>query len=450
MRALQSRLKSHSTTPSWAAWLPKQLQQTENSAGRLEALGSVQPALMPTDVVYMSQDTPLAVGPVNAEMPAGMVYMSQDASFVDIPIVDVFENQDTSNSNMCQPTTWTFQPIGWTTMPMEVVMPSEEGAYDNWSNDAYAYCVGQEQCYQQSDQGACEEQCYQQLDQVACQEDFYAGALKGKVWKFSRNANGTRLVQAAFQNASSDEEIMELMFELQGHAWEALKCPHANYALAEGIKVARNGQSQFIIDELTQYGPYKVVEAARHRYGCRIIQRLFESCTAKQMAQIVEILLSDSAQLMKHTFGHYVILHLFDYGSLDVVLRLLSALEEQVPTMNADGCIAAVMGKALEKTTIETMAQSDAGEKQKLDNDLAELIDACTKARHSLAVRLLHMPQRAVSMACSRYGSKAAKLALGLASDSERKTISAEFSRCMGKLRSSRYGRIVVNYLDGL
>ena len=31
------------------------------------------------------------------------------------------------------------------------------------------------------------------------------------------------------------------------------------------------------------------------------------------------------------------------------------------------------MGKALEKTTIETMAQSDAGEKQKLDNDLVRV-----------------------------------------------------------------------------
>merc|ERR1712139_585287 len=99
-----------------------------------------------------------------------------------------------------------------------------------------------------------------------------------------------------------DAERVALAFEMHSRVWEALRCPNANFVLQKFICVLRPQASQFILDELRKAGFSK---AARHRYGCRVLQRLLEHCGAEQLQPLVEDLLLDASALCRHVYGHY-------------------------------------------------------------------------------------------------------------------------------------------------
>jgi mRNA-binding protein PUF3 len=228
-------------------------------------------------------------------------------------------------------------------------------------------------------------------------------------------------VQDAFENSGCDEERTALASELVGHVWEALKCMNANHVLQKCITTIRPSTAQFVIDELSQHGPKGVVQAAKHRFGCRVLQRLLEQCMEEQMSSMVEVLLNDAVDLASHTYGHYVMMHIFEQGGQDVVSRLASTLQQHLPDMVADGYIGAVIGKALNHTNNE----------------------ACV----SLAAGLLQEHAHMVSMACSRWGYVAIKQALQLVSTFEQDKACNEIAYCSSKLRSSRYGRLVATFV---
>merc|ERR1719247_1621296 len=95
--------------------------------------------------------------------------------------------------------------------------------------------------------------------------------IAGNVWHLAREKEGCRLVQEALENATGDADRVALASEMRGRVWEALRCPNANFVLQKCIGVLRPQASQFIIDELRDKGSSK---AARHRFGCRVLQRL--------------------------------------------------------------------------------------------------------------------------------------------------------------------------------
>lgn len=319
-----------------------------------------------------------------------------------------------------QPLVYILQPVAF--VPVDDVMPAGDNmqlvrfdAPGVWTdpNNACMY-------YPEQHVG----ECYGQLEQPVCQGDLSMGPLTGKVWQLSRDAAGCRQVQDTFDNATCDEERVALASELVGHVWEALKCMHANHVIQKSITTNRPHVSQFVIDELTQHGAKGITQAARHRFGCRILQRLLEHCSEEQMSSIVEVLLSDAVDLSSHTYGHYVMQHLFEQCSPDVVSHLSYSLQQHLPNMIADGYVGAVIGKALNH----------------VDNE------ACV----SLAAGLLQEHAHMVVMACSRWGYLAIKQALQLVSTSDQEKAFAELTRCSNKLRSSRYGRLVASFVTEL
>ena len=54
---------------------------------------------------------------------------------------------------------------------------------------------------------------------------------------------------------------------------------------------------RFIIDEIMKPGSKSVGYLARHKYGCRTLQRLLEHCFQQQTLQIVEGLLAEVVPL---------------------------------------------------------------------------------------------------------------------------------------------------------
>ena len=96
-------------------------------------------------------------------------------------------------------------------------------------------------------------------------------ALRGQVLRRSMDAHGCRLVQRALALAD-DAGRVEIAQELRGHICEVLESPHGNYVLQRIIELMRPSVVSFVLGELTACMTPQ--ELAKHRYGCRILERI--------------------------------------------------------------------------------------------------------------------------------------------------------------------------------
>jgi len=246
-------------------------------------------------------------------------------------------------------------------------------------------------------------------------------SVPGNVWRLSRDPHGCRLVQGALEDAGSDDTRATLASELQGHIREATRCRHANHVVQKCIMTMRPQAMQFIIDEIMEKGPGALNQAARHEFGCRIVQRLLEHCQPEQVKGLVEQLLIDAVALSKHMYGNYVMQHVLEHGTPDHQHRLTLILEKNAREVAWDGRAQAVLGKALCHGSPE-----------------AQLILARALVRNSALV----------AMARTRYGSTAVKLVLEIVDGDDFTEAKRQLSEEMSSLRATRYGRVVVACLD--
>eukprot|EP00443_Scrippsiella_acuminata_P065224 CAMPEP_0115558534 /NCGR_PEP_ID=MMETSP0271-20121206/99483_1 /TAXON_ID=71861 /ORGANISM="Scrippsiella trochoidea, Strain CCMP3099" /LENGTH=250 /DNA_ID=CAMNT_0002992543 /DNA_START=95 /DNA_END=844 /DNA_ORIENTATION=+ len=147
----------------------------------------------------------------------------------------------------------------------------------------------------------------------------------------ARDREGCRAVQRALEDAESDSARAALLAEsLRGHVWEVARCPHGNHVLQKYVTTMKPSACQFIVDEFSQMGVFGIGKMARHKYACRVLQRLFEHCWPSQLDQIVDCLLADVVSLSMQRYGNYVVQHLLEYAAEDAQRRVAKRLEAHV------------------------------------------------------------------------------------------------------------------------
>jgi len=254
------------------------------------------------------------------------------------------------------------------------------------------------------------------------QAERYA-SLQGQIWRLSTDYNGCRRVQEAFSAAVSDDERRAFASELRGHVWEAMKCPNANHVLQKFIDELRPVDSQFVIDEIQLGGIGAALRVARHRYGCRILQRLLEhsSSAPGRVHDLMEEILSDGVQLATHIYANYVLSHLLEFGTESQKCRLTNLLAAHAASVGANCYGCAVLRNALDHGSSE--------------------------ARVVLAHALLVQPHLLTAMACSRHGHGAVKQALEVADMPQRKMALSALMQ-QRDWKNCRYGRALYNHLE--
>jgi len=146
----------------------------------------------------------------------------------------------------------------------------------------------------------------------------------GRVWCLSRDQNGCREVQAAFDEAGSDRIRLRLALELSGHVRKAMRCPHANHVLQKIIETCEHESLDFLVQELTSR-PGLVERATRHRYGCRVMQQLIRKCPPEQVRVITEAVIADATTFACHNFACFVVQRLLECGTSDQRAQLLGS-----------------------------------------------------------------------------------------------------------------------------
>jgi len=112
-------------------------------------------------------------------------------------------------------------------------------------------------------------------------------------------------------------------WELKDHVVEAVECPNANHVLQQWIRSSSLDDCAWIVQKLA-HGFCKSA-LAKHRYGCRVIQRLLERDPAL-LTLWIEPLLLDVRALSQHRFANYVMQKLLETGPQELRQRLVDSL----------------------------------------------------------------------------------------------------------------------------
>lgn len=181
-------------------------------------------------------------------------------------------------------------------------------------------------------------------------------AVLGRVWVLSQHRQGCWKVQDAIEKAESDELRELIAEELQGHIWDAIRCPHANHVLQKCITHLRSHALQAVIKEFMSR-ENAVEEAATHKFGCRILQRLMEHCRPWHLQPIAEDLVNCAAKLSCDPYGNYVMQDFLEHGLASQLVRLVTALEPLAAALGADPHGSAVLFKAMTHDNVTSQDQ---------------------------------------------------------------------------------------------
>lgn len=175
-------------------------------------------------------------------------------------------------------------------------------------------------------------------------------SLQGRIWELAQEQQGSRQLQVVLDMAS-DQEVQTLTSELLAHIIEASKCRHANFVVQKCISVRNPGVCSAIAQEITRHGQHAVVNVAKNRYGCRIIQRLLEVCEESEMIAICRFMLDDAEPLCTHPYGNYTVQHMLSHGPNTVFLEFMAFLTQRASSIASNFHASAVYGEALRRAT---------------------------------------------------------------------------------------------------
>eukprot|EP00405_Crypthecodinium_cohnii_P022463 CAMPEP_0206466476 /NCGR_PEP_ID=MMETSP0324_2-20121206/28478_1 /ASSEMBLY_ACC=CAM_ASM_000836 /TAXON_ID=2866 /ORGANISM="Crypthecodinium cohnii, Strain Seligo" /LENGTH=528 /DNA_ID=CAMNT_0053939593 /DNA_START=106 /DNA_END=1692 /DNA_ORIENTATION=- len=86
---------------------------------------------------------------------------------------------------------------------------------------------------------------------------------------------------------------------------------HGNHVLTKVIEEVPDPLEYPFLEQIEKINPIKL---ARHRFGCRVLERLIEHGQAEKFREFGEIYAEQAAELCRHQFGNFVIQHLLEHG----------------------------------------------------------------------------------------------------------------------------------------
>jgi len=110
---------------------------------------------------------------------------------------------------------------------------------------------------------------------------------------------------------------------------ELYESPHGNHVLTKLIEVMPSSSLRPIVERIEEKGGLAV---ARHQFGCRVLERLIEHCTEKEMGRLNDSFVESAEPLCRHQYGNFVVQHLIEHGAshrgAEVLQRLLPTIAQ--------------------------------------------------------------------------------------------------------------------------
>lgn len=208
-------------------------------------------------------------------------------------------------------------------------------------------------------------------------------ALRGTVLHRSFAARGCRVVQLALKVAPP-AVAAQLAAELRCRVRDGTASPYCNYVIQRVVELLPVESSAFVVAELLG----KAANTARHRFGCRIMCRIFEHTAQTALTRrLAEELLIEMEGICRHVYGRHVARSLLEHGSDAQRHRIAWALRAQLPAGAKERNLSSVIDRALEclpdgdKAELAEILSRDAEEPAALAEGAHSALDALMGGR---------------------------------------------------------------------
>jgi hypothetical protein len=173
--------------------------------------------------------------------------------------------------------------------------------------------------------------------------------VQGFVVPLANHDVGCRLLQLALAGYCTAER-RELAKEFRGHVRVAVESQHANHVLQRLVELLPPASLCFVVEELEK--TWCSAAMAKHRFGCRLLERFLEHFTAcplagAELGRFLGGLLRDVQELCFHPFGNFVMQHVLEYGSEEQRRMTLACLRKDLRKVALDEHAVCVLDKAL-------------------------------------------------------------------------------------------------------
>lgn len=123
----------------------------------------------------------------------------------------------------------------------------------------------------------------------------------GHVYELSLHVYGCRVIQKLIDHL---DDIKSIVAELESHISDLIASPNGNHVIQKCID--KDIDKGFLLREFED----DCINLAQQRYGCRVLQRLFEVCTEEETWNIYIQIIKKIDVLINDKYGNYVIQHL--------------------------------------------------------------------------------------------------------------------------------------------
>jgi len=176
-----------------------------------------------------------------------------------------------------------------------------------------------------------------------------AVVVHGLVVQLSMDQDGCHLLQSALE-ASNGAERAAIAVEFYGHVCDALESPHAHHVLQRIVELMPPSSVCFILRELqTKWSPAFL---ARHRFGCRVLERIIEHFPAcpqagPELVYFLEGITQNAAPHCHHAFATFVMQHILEYGTVEQQRAIVKSLSTDLWRTALDMHAVGALDKAL-------------------------------------------------------------------------------------------------------
>ncbi|KAI5191915.1 pumilio RNA-binding family [Nematocida minor] len=160
-------------------------------------------------------------------------------------------------------------------------------------------------------------------------------AMEGSVISLALHMYGCRVIQKALECKDINRKIVE---KIKGHVIDLVCDQNGNHVVQKCVECV---DSDFVIKEFEE----DAVSLSRHRYGCRVIQRIFENST--KCASAVDKIINNAKLLVEDQYGNYVIQHILEKGTHAHKRKIISDLSDNIAEYSTHKFASNVMEKCV-------------------------------------------------------------------------------------------------------
>lgn len=232
---------------------------------------------------------------------------------------------------------------------------------------------------------------------------------------------GCRVVQKVLEVVGGEDRAL-LVEKFHGQSLALVESPHGNHVLQKCIEVMPPLAVRFVLDELSFYqGGWAAL--ARHRFGCRVVERLLEYCPEDMTGPLFTALIADTCTLCRHPYGNYVVQHVLEYGGQGHQEAVVSALVQ--------GGVAVLAQHHVACHVIE------------------RAFTQCGRSgQQALAGAILDAPPALLTMACSRNGGYTVSRMLEVLTGPMREGVLHQLHAGAPQLRLSKHGKELLDRVN--